>query len=50
LEDEGVEDSDDGRPELLDVYSYAYSCAVEREVVRACRALLELVPADLGTR
>jgi len=50
LEDEGCEDSDDGRPELLDAYEYAYSCAVEREVVRACRALLGLVPEDLGVR
>jgi hypothetical protein len=50
LADEGCDDSDDGRPELLDAYSYAYSCAVEREIVRSCRAMLDLVPHDLGTR
>jgi hypothetical protein len=50
LADEGCEDSDDGRPELLDAYQYAYSCAAERAVVRSCRAMLGLVPADLGTR
>jgi len=50
LEDEGCEDSHDGRPELLDAYCYAYSCAVAREVVRACRAQLGLVPEDLGVR
>ncbi len=50
LEDEDCEDSADGRPELLDTYTYAYSCAVEREVVRSCRAMLGLIPEDLGTR
>lgn len=47
LEDEGCEDSEDGRPELLDAYQYAYACAVERELVRSCRYLLGLYPADL---
>jgi hypothetical protein len=50
LADEGCEDSDDGRPELLDAYGYAYGCAVEREVVRSCRGMLDLVPDDVGTR
>jgi hypothetical protein len=50
LEDEDCEDSDDGRPELLNAYEYAYACAVEREVVRACRTMLDLVPHDLGVR
>ena len=50
LEDEDCDNSDDGRPELLDAYCYAYSCAVERESVRSCRAMLDLVPHDLGTR
>jgi hypothetical protein len=50
VEDEGCKDADGERPELLDAYEYASSCAVEREIVRACRALLGLVPADLGTR
>lgn len=45
---EGCEDSDDGRPELLDAYQYAYACAVEREIVRSCCALLGLVPEDLA--
>lgn len=48
LEDEGCEDSDGGRPELLDAYQYAYACAVDREVVRSCRAMLGLVPEDLA--
>jgi hypothetical protein len=50
LEEEGCEHSDDGRPELLDAYCYAYSCAVERELVRSCRALLGLFGADLRVR
>jgi hypothetical protein len=50
LEDEDCDDSDDGHPELLGAYSYAFECAVEREIVRSCRAMLDLVPHDLGTR
>jgi hypothetical protein len=50
LEDEDCEDSDDGRPELFDAYCYAFSCAAEREIVRYYRAMLDLVPHDLGTR
>jgi hypothetical protein len=50
LEDEGCEDSDDGRPELLNAYQYAYTCAVEREIVRSSRVMLDLFPHDLGTR
>jgi hypothetical protein len=50
LADEGCEDSDDGHAELYDAYTYAWHVAMEREVVRACRAMLGLVPADLGSR
>ena len=50
LQDEDCDDSDDGRPELLNAYCYAYSCAVERQIVRSCRVMLDLVPHDLGTR
>jgi hypothetical protein len=47
LDDEGIEHADDGRPELLNAYTYAYSCAVERELVRSCRHLLGLFPSEL---
>jgi hypothetical protein len=47
LHDEGIEHGDDGRPELLDAYCYAYQCAVERELVRSCRGLLGLFPVEL---
>jgi hypothetical protein len=50
LGEESCEDSDDGRPELLGVYEYAFACASEREIVRSCRFMLDLVPHDLGPR
>jgi hypothetical protein len=50
LREEGCDDSDDGRPELFDAYAWAFSCASEREVIRACRAMLDLYPHDLGVR
>jgi hypothetical protein len=50
LAEEDCENSDDGRQELYDAYAYAWGVAMEREVVRHCRAMLGFVPEDLGSR
>lgn len=41
-----MEHDDEGRTDLLDAYGYGYSFAVERELVRSCRAILGLSSAE----
>ena len=47
LAEHEIEPGDDHRPELLDVFEYAYGCAVERDIVTRCRQWLGLFPSEL---